>query len=268
MDDIYQTYLNRVARMTLTEAYSSQVQHIKESAKFQPTCSTTGREAAPFPGYTVITPPGELDSLNFDFYKRLGAFQKELLELSPNKDLIIPLPANSFHVTLADLIWDSSYRDACEKFPDFESDLRSCFSEIFSQYQQSQNNNDNLIRWLVTGLIMMPRAVAVCLTPENENAYEKILNLRRLVYQNPKLMALGIEQHYHFTAHVTLGYFGEIPANLDRTQLANIFYQLNEQWLSDSAQFIIHRAELRKFDDMTRYYRESDWPYLELGVRS
>ncbi|MEO1378556.1 MAG: DUF1868 domain-containing protein, partial [Cyanobacteria bacterium J06635_10] len=34
MDDNYQTYMNRVARMTLPEAYASQVQYLKESPKF------------------------------------------------------------------------------------------------------------------------------------------------------------------------------------------------------------------------------------------
>jgi hypothetical protein len=89
-----------------------------------------------------------------------------------------------------------------------------------------------------------------------------VIKFRRIVYQNPQLMALGIEQHYHFTAHITLGYFGEISPELDRTNLSNMLSEVNQQWPLDSPGFLVDRIELRKFDDMTRYYRQSDWPSL------
>jgi len=71
-----------------------------------------------------------------------------------------------------------------------------------------------------------------------------------------------VEQHYHFTAHITLGYFGDLSPNLDRDRFLSTIFELNQQWLENSPDFWVHRAELR-FDDMTRYYREPDWPVLE-----
>ncbi len=180
-----------------------------------------------------------------------------------NSDLIVPVPPASFHLTLADLIWDSAYRDAHEKNSEFEQQLRSCCVEIFQQYQQSMTRGANPIYWQVLGLIVMPRAVGVCLVPQDERCYEQIIQFRRTIYQNPKLIALGIEQHYHFTAHVTLGYFGEVSPDLDRTNLSIMLSELNQQWLLNSPKFLIHRVELRKFDNMTHYYRESDWPSLD-----
>ena len=99
--------------------------------------------------------------------------------------------------------------------------------------------------------------------PNNESSYEQILKFRRTIYQSSGLTALGIEQHYHFTAHITLGYFGNLSPNLDRDRLSATLFEVNQQW-SDSPELHVHRAELRKFDDMTRYYREPDWPILEL----
>ncbi|WGV27129.1 DUF1868 domain-containing protein [Halotia branconii] len=261
MDDNYQTYLNRVARMTLPEAYRSQIQHIQESAKFQP--DSGARRAAPFPGYTLITPTAAEESKNSVFYAQLQAYQQELLQLPVDNDLIVPVPSASFHLTLADLIWDDAFRDACAKNPEFEQQLRSCCAEIFQQYQQSVTKVANPIYWQMLGLIVMPRAVGVCLVPQDERCYEQILQFRRTIYQNPKLIALGIEQHYHFTAHITLGYFGEVSPNLDRTNLSTMLSQLNQQWLLNSPEFLINRVELRKFDDMTYYHRESDWPSLD-----
>lgn len=265
MDDNYQTYLNRVARMTLPEAFGTQVQHILESSKFQP-IHNGERQAVSFPGYTVITPPQQEETQNSNFYTQLQSYQQELLQLPVAGDLIVPVPPASFHVTLADLIWDSAFSDACAKNPEYEQQLRSCFAEIFQQYQQSLTRRAvHPIRWQMLGLMVMTRAVGVCLVPQDQNSYEEIVNFRRAIYQNPNIMTLGIEQQYHFTAHVTLGYFGEISPNLDRDRLATLFSQLNQQWLLNTPEFLIHRAELRKFDDMTYYYRQADWPVLNFS---
>jgi hypothetical protein len=250
--------------MTLPEAYKSQIQHIQESSKFHRT-SLGVRQAMPFPGYAVITPPQqEEQSENFAFYSKLESYQQELLQLPLNSDLIVPVPPASFHFTLADLIWESAYLDAREKNPLFEEQLRSCFTEIFERYQQSMTNADLPISWQILGMIVMPRSIAVCLVPQNQSFYERITHLRRAIYQNPKLIALGIEQHYHFTGHITLAYFGEIAPDLDRDRFSSMLEQLNQKWLSSLPEFVIRRVELRKFDDMTRYYRETDWPSLDI----
>lgn len=249
--------------MTLPEAYLSQVQHIQESSKFQQYSGYT--QATPFPGYTLITPPAVEASANSSFYSKLEIYQQELLQLPVNSDLIVPVPPASFHLTLADLIWDSAYRHACEKNPEFEPELRACFAEIFSEYQQSITQESQPIYWQVLGLIVMPRAIGVCLIPQDERCYEQVIKFRRTIYQNPQLIALGIEQHYHFTAHITLGYFGAIASDLDRTNLSNLLSQLNQQWQLNTLEFLVDRIELRKFDDMTGYYRQPDWPSLVLS---
>jgi len=260
LDETYQTYLNRVARLTLPATYESKVQHIQDSPKFQPQPGN-GRQAVPFPGYTVITPPWEEDSENSTFYSSLKDCQQQLLQRLDD-GMFVPVPPDSFHLTLADLIWDSAYRDATSQNPEFDVQLRDRISQSFEQYKKS-GTNDQPIRWQLLGLMVMPRALGVCLLPKDENAYERILQLRRSIYQNPSLIALGIEQQYHFTAHITLGYFGDISPQLDRDRVSLILSELNHPWLDSPQELLVHRAELRKFDDMTRYYQEPDWPVLE-----
>ena len=176
---------------------------------------------------------------------------------------MVPVPPDSFHLTLADLIWDSAYRDLERENPDFEKQLQERIRESFQKYQQSLKSG-NPIYWQLLGLMIRPRAIAVCLAPSDENSYKRLLEFRRSIYQNPALIGLGIEQQYHFTAHITLGYFGEISPHLDRDRLSNTLSELNRQALPDEAiPLYVRRAELRKFDDMMRYYREPDWPILE-----
>ncbi|HLP87626.1 MAG TPA: DUF1868 domain-containing protein [Nostocaceae cyanobacterium] len=261
MDDNYQTYLNRLARMTLPEAYKTQVQHIQESGKFQP--DSGKRKAAPFPGYTLITPPAAEDPHNSAFYSQLETYQQELLQLPANQDLLVSLPPASFHLTVADLIWDSAFLDACAKNPQFEQELKNYIAETFQEYQQSRNQESKPIIWQLLGLIVMPRAIGIALIPNDEECYEKIIQLRRKIYQNPKLIALRIEQHYHFMAHITLGYFGAIPSDVDRLSLSNQLGELNQKWALNFPEFTISKVELRKFDDMTNYYRQPNWPSLD-----
>jgi hypothetical protein len=261
LDDTYEIYVNRVARMTLPEAYKSQVQYVQASPKFHRQ-SDGAFQPVPFPGYSVITPPWSDESDNQAFYERLQSFQEQVVKQLPS-NFLIPLPPDSFHMTLADLIWDSAYRHADEN-PEFQGLLRDRIGSTFQTLQPQVDQGDP-IYWQVLGVVLMPRAFGVSLAPKDNKSYERVLKLRRAIYQNSSLMALGIEQQYHLTAHITLGYFGEVSTDSDRSSLSQTIIELNQTLLMDSElpPFVVRRAELRKFDDMTRYYRETDWPVLE-----
>jgi hypothetical protein len=260
LDDTYQTYVNRVARMTLLDSYKSQVEHIQESPKFNPD-SAGVRVAVPFPGYSVITPIAAEDSENAALYTNLHQCQQQLLqELNPGS--IVALPPDSFHLTVADLIWNSAFRDASEKNPEFEEQLRERITNCFEASKPALADRPP-IRWIVLGFMVMTRAVGVCLAPTDENSYKQILEFRRSIYQNPDLIALGIEQQYHFTAHITLGYFGDTGPNLERDRLCALASELNDRWLDAPQELSVHRLELRKFEDMNTYNREPDWPVFE-----
>lgn len=261
MDDTYQVYVNRVARMTLPEAYQSQVQYIQPSPKYERHGNGESKPA-PFPGYTIITPPCGEDSKNAGFYDRLQQCQQQVLEqLEPG--LMIPVPPDSFHFTLGDLIWASAYRDAIAD-PTFEPQLQERVARSF-QKAESLVQSGKPIYWQVIGFFLRTRALGVCLAPREEDSYNRVVALRRTIYQNPDVIALGIEQQYNFTAHITLGYFGDVATTTDRDRLSETLVDLNHQWIGSDAihEIWVHRAELRKFDDMTRYYRQPDWPILE-----
>jgi hypothetical protein len=265
VDDNYQAYLNRVARMTLPETYQTQVQHIQESSKFYLT-SSGERKAANFPGCTLITPPSNEEPRNSGFYAQIQLCQEKLLKLAAEtnlSDLIVALPPASFHLTIADLIWDSAYRHACDRNPHFESDLQSCCGKIFQQHQQSLDKPVGASHWQPLGIMIMPRAIGICLVPKNRASYEQIIQLRRKIYQNPQLISLGIEQQYHYTAHITLAYFGQPQPDWKRDRFADTMAQLNQQWSKNTADLTINRVELRKFDDMTHYHRQPDWAAID-----
>ena len=261
MDEKYQAYINRVVGMTQGAHYQSQWQRIQSSPKFCP--SATGAwEPVPFPGYTLTTPVSAEDPANVKFYSHLRHSQEELWQRLP-EGLGIPLPPETFHLTIADLIWDGTYLQHVQQQPDYEAKLKQQIGEIF-QKQRGEVGSPAPIRLQVLGFLVMTRAIGIALAPHTEANYDRIMDLRKAIYQNPGLLGLGIEQQYNFIAHVTLGYFGEISDQLEAAALSEGLVDLNQQFLEALPEFDVERVELRKFDNMTHFYRQDNWPILKL----
>jgi hypothetical protein len=259
LNESFQDYINRVAQLTLPNTYNNKLQNIQKSPKF------TDGEPVYFPGYTVTTPIAADDTSNQPFYRELDSLKQKLQkEIEP--EAIVYLPSDTFHFTLADLIWEDNYRAAIEKNPDFDSQLQTKIAEIFTAFAE-ENTLERLIYWQFLGLLVKPRTLAVLLVPKDEDSYRNVMRLRRYLYQNSGLIGLGIEQQYDFTAHVTLGYFGDIPANLNIDKIQNLLLELNEKWLETKSPTIaVHSGELRKFDNMIHYYREENYPAIEFKL--
>jgi hypothetical protein len=256
LDDQFQPYVNRVVGLTQRSHYDQQLSVIHSSPKYQ----LVGEQwaAVPFPGCTVIAPPSGEDPVNSEFYEQLLSVQAKLVGELP-QGLFIPLPAQSLHLTLADLLWAQSYSHASQE-PGFEALLTEEVGQVFQGLPQDPHGP---IRFQSVGYMVMARALGICLVPETEVAYERVRLLRRSLYQQPGLLALGIEQNYHFTAHITLGYFGHIPGDLDQGGLAHRLVEFNQSEIVALPEFIVQRAELRRFDDMTAYHRSPGWPVRE-----
>ena len=259
MDESYQDYINRVARLTLPSACSMQLQTIQQSPKF------VARRPVSFPGYSAITPPAEEDTANQKFYQQVETIQQQLSQ-QLETDFFIPLPPASFHLTLADLIWDDSYRQAVAANSEFERELQEQIATSFEQYRESRSTQTPLT-WQLWGVIARPRAIMACLVPKDQQSYDSVIELRRYLYQNAGLIGLGIEQQYDLTAHITLGYFGDIPPSLNRDRLCIVLSQINDRLIeSDLPVFHLKEVQLRKFENMIDYHRQSDWATVQLSV--
>ena len=258
MDDSYQAYLERLSTMVQLDSYHSTLQYLRKSPKFARTADGVVR-AVSFPGYTLISPTNEDDAVNTDAYAAIQAASDALVAQLP-EGLLIGLPPASYHMTIADLIWDSGYRDHSLD-PAYDQKLRDRLDVLFKDITP-QVIGPTCVTWKVLGFVVMPRAIGVCLIPSDEASYRRTVRVRRSIYQDSAMMGLGIDQQYHFTAHVTLGYFGDIPSDLDRAAIAQTLVAVNQQFMQKTVTLSLDRAELRRFEDMTRYTREAEWPVV------
>ena len=260
MDDQYHIYINRLMGMTRVEHYCHQLGLIQPSSKFALVDGQT--TPTEFPGYSLTTPPGHedlLNGVNGGFFDRLASVQEELWRICQpqSSQFMAALPRDTYHLTLADLIWDANYRQQLETIDNYEWKLRAEIGEILSQ---KANGYQKPIQLKVLGFLVMTRAIAVALAPNTEADYQHILDLRRAVYQHPPLLGLGVEQQYHFTGHITLGYFTQVPEGLDLDLLSRHLDRLNNEFLDGFPEFLLERVELRKFDNMTDFKRLDNWP--------
>jgi hypothetical protein len=254
VDDNFNSYLNRVAKLTLPDTYASQINTLQESPKFE--LQGQKRVPASFPGYSIITPPAQDDLENQSFHSNLHECQQQIAK-NVASDFVALVDPDSFHVTIADLVWDHTYTALVSRDPSFEEKLRQQIAQGFQSYQQPTKEP---VRWQIMGLMLRPRAIAISLVPVDEASYDRITAFRRSVYQNPGLMGLGVEQQYHFTAHVTIAYFGNVQQDFDRAGFSDMLQDINLQWIDRPQSMNISQVELRKFSDMTHYEREADWP--------
>lgn len=256
MDGHYQDYINRVVQMTLPSNYKQQVQNIQSSPKF------VDGKAVDFPGYSIITPPWQEESVNQEFYQYLQEIQQEIKTQLPSH-FFACLPPKSFHLTLADLIWEKDYINAVKENPDFDYLLISEIEKIFQEYLRSHPNLPVLELELL-GLSIFPRAIAVCLAP-TEQSYDPIVKLRTLIYQNEQIIKLGIEQQYDFVGHITLGYFDKIDDNCAPDKIELIITEINDKLVAKNVpMFQLNQWELRKFTDMTNFIREDNWAIIKI----
>jgi hypothetical protein len=257
MDDNYHSYLNRVAKLTLPDTYASQATNLQESPKFL--LQGQQRVPASFPGYSIITPTANSDGDNRSLYENLQHCQQTIAKHTPT-DFVAMVSPDSFHLTVADLVWDNSYHALADSDPSFEEKLRTQIATGMESYQSTAKP----VQWQIMGLMLRPRAIAVSLVPRNEESYDRIIAFRRSVYQNPGLMSLGVEQQYHFTAHITIAYFGNIQQDFDQPAFCDLLQDINMQWIDAPQEMQISALELRKFTDMNHYQREPQWPVTKI----
>lgn len=256
MDGSYQNYVNRVVQMTVPSNYKQQLKNIQSSPKF------IDGKPVEFPGFSIITPPQVEDNYNQEFYQDLD-FIASQLKAKLDSEFFLGLPLQSFHLTLADLIWEKTYINAVKQNPNFDVLLVAEMAKIFDEYK-SFLTKVSILELEVLGLSIFPRAIAVCLSP-TEASYEPIIKLRQLIYQNEEIIKLGIEQQYDFAAHVTLGYFDKIDGDIDLEKVESVIKEVNDLWIENPAHlFQLKQFELRKFTDMINYHRQPEWATINI----
>jgi hypothetical protein len=183
----------------------------------------------PYPGCTVLAKPYPLD------LPGLAAARRSFSVLS---DAFAAVPVETFHVTLADLVVGRS----CEQLKN-----REC-EEVVHQVRAiiALWHPPIPIRSKLIGLHAFPGALVGLVAFENKSHYEALVSLRRDIYTDQRLRALGVRWHFPLIAHVTIGYLEAAPSAEFIREVARKDPEVTEA-------FEIHGADVFTFPHMSCY---------------
>ena len=212
------------------------------------------------PGYTIITPPfeDEGEAVNVKTYARLGDVQQFILE---NLGLAqyAPAPITSLHLTVADLVAGGRYKErvAGAREEELRAELASCLAEFERQ---------GTIYMHVVGVSVFAAGFVIALLGfRDEPGYRRLMSFRDSLYEHAGLKGLGVERTFKFAGHITLAYAeGELGAS-GRSRLARTLIDVKDRYFAQPLLFNVTKAQVVKFDHLSRFYRKQGWPVLEFA---
>lgn len=253
-DDDFADYRTKVAKQIADKALGDTALGLTPAGKFENGCPKL------YPGYTIITSPydDESDGENRRTYQALARVQESLVKHF-NSHTFAPVPVSSFHLTIADLIAGSTFAKK-EAIEGWESDLRETLRPVFERAQCFVRKPPRL---LVCGLGLFSSVIVAAITSEDEFGYYQLLRLRESIYNDRRLQAFGIKRpKYSFMGHITMGYVEARPDPESAASLSRMISRINEREFLKALPFKVTKVELRRFDDMSHFYRHADWPVL------
>jgi len=215
--------------------------------------------AVPFWGYTIITPTfqEEHHRVNVATYARLGDVQ-QLLSGRLGLAQYAPVPITSLHLTITDLVSSTEYEKLAATFlreQDFRQAVSSCFGQLCIQ---------GVVRAEVVGLSLFSSRVVIALVGfEDEQGYQRLRLFRDAVYRDETLSSFGIKQKSKYTGHITLAYVESVLTEPEQDRLACTLADLNQRLFASPLPLNVSRGEMRRFDDVSRFYRKRGWPVFK-----
>ncbi len=207
------------------------------------------------PGYTIITPPfeDEEEEDNVQTYETLRDVQQFILErLNPLQ--YAPAPEAPLHFTISDLVSGDTYKKRVDgpQEQSFLIALASCFDEL---------NLRGAIKMNVLGVSLFLGGFVIALVGAyDEQSYKRLMLFRNAIYEAERLKNFGVLRKFKFTGHITLAYIESELSAKDRTRLAKTLVDVKERFFDNPLPLNVVRADVRKFDDMSRFYRCEGWP--------
>jgi hypothetical protein len=216
-------------------------------------------EPQPYPGFAVISMV-EDNPGNEALPDALQAIQASLLDLCPWEGALYPLPAASFHQTVANTLSEDRFlthivRPGLERvYPDL----------IATLFEKMPVQPVRTLPMRLIGLSIFGTALGLLGVFDNEADYCRILNFRSAFYSNTGLQALDIRMTRPFIGHITLAYIEADLTTRQREELAAAVHNINRSLGDALPAFNLSLTGLRRYHHLSAFLREDDYPQYHL----
>jgi 2'-5' RNA ligase len=201
------------------------------AGKFRP--RPEGGAPLPYPGCTVLAKPYPLGE------PVRAALEQWQNTLAGKSGAIVPVPTETLHVTLADLVAGPAYRQVGRQ--GVTQALERRVRAILAGHRLEPP-----LEAVISGVGAFRRSVVAFVDLEAPAAYRSITSLRAALYEDPQLAAWGVTSG-PFLGHVTLGYL-ESEAS---TGIEDALRQIRQA--PAYLRFPIDGAGLFRFADLSAY---------------
>ncbi|HTR29831.1 MAG TPA: hypothetical protein VMH27_11210 [Puia sp.] len=218
-----------------------------------------GRWAAqPYPGFAVLSMVDEYAG-NESLAGILAAVQNELLERCPWDGAIYPLPPDSFHQTVANMLSAQRFLQRVAA-AELEGAYPGMVKRAFGQIGMKRKGP---VEMRLIGLSIFGTALGALGVFEQKEHYERILRFRAGLYADPGLAALDVRMTRPFIGHITLAYVESELSAGQRRQLAETANVLNGHIKEVRPVFRFSGTGLRRYEHLTSFTRADGYPCFE-----
>ena len=223
--------------------------------------ASNGAEWAPqpYPGFAVVSMVDENPG-NTPLPDALKAIQVELLEQCPWEGCLYPLPASSFHQTVANTLSEERFLQYIVR-----AGLEPVYPDLIAMvFEKMPVRPASTLPMRLIGLSIFGTALGILGVFDNEADYCRILDFRSAFYADPGLQALDIRMTRPFIGHITLAYIEADLNTRQREELAAAVHRINRSLGRSLPAFNLSLAGLRRYHHLSAFLREVDYPQYHL----
>ena len=213
----------------------------------------------PYPGFAVVSMVDENPG-NTPLPDALKAIQVELLEQCPWEGCLYPLPASSFHQTVANTLSEERFLQYIVR-PGLEPVYPDLIATVFEKMPVRPAST---LPMRLIGLSIFGTALGILGVFDNEADYCRILDFRSAFYGDPGLQGLDIRMTRPFIGHITLAYIEADLNTRQREELAAAVHRINRSLGRSLPAFNLSLAGLRRYHHLSAFLREVDYPQYHL----
>ena len=203
----------------------------------------------PYVGHAVVTMV-ETAAENAPLVEPLRDLQRALLEGFPDDGVLYPLPAGSFHQTIANTLSDEKHQRLVVD-RGLSTGYPGIVTSTFGEFPSTFPGEPPTMR--LVGVSLFRTAIGLLGIFNREEGFHRVLNFRDRFYNHPRVADLGIRRTRPFIGHITLAY---VERELDvaaRARLVEVVTSINRTLALRDLHFHLPVAELRAYDHLAEF---------------
>ena len=214
----------------------------------------------PYVGHAVVTMVGSTPA-NAPLVSALSSLQKSLLERLASPRTFCPLPAASFHQTIANtLSADKHQRLVVDRGlgAEYPAIVTNTFSDIPALAAREA------LTMRMVGLSLFGTALGLLGIFDREEGFHRVLHFRDHFYGDGRVAALGIQRTRPFIGHITLAYIERELDDAARAHLVDLVISINRELALQNLHFHLPAAELRSYRHLAEFTPFPSLPQFRL----